>query len=742
MKLNSFTPKALLLLCVFFVINYNSAICQEIIHEGFDNGTTPPDGWIFNISKTTYTSATGSGENPPSLQFNALGQFIETTDFSGANELSFWLKGYSTDVASAFVVKCKVDNNWKIIDSLVNLSHSEKTITIPLPSGASKVRFEYDKSAGNLAFDDVVISYIDSSEYSNPPIFTNSSPIVYFVTDTMASIKFSANKMGRLLYIVSRNDSLPILKNDFLHHENMSKSELFKFGDTLINDTVHVLKFCGLQKNTEYTFYWLLLPINLDTSKAIIYKSTLKTKFDDVDLFFSEVDRGSSNNKAIEFYNPQDEPVCLDNYRISQASNGGGWSKYFIFKSGTYLAPHKTFVILYSKADTAKINKQIADSITSNTVVNYTGNDARGLQRTIDEGLSWEFIDVYGDALNNQVFTIAGIENAASPHSVLRKTKIRKGNPDWKTSAGTDSLNSEWIVMPKDYFYDLGFHYISLAQKVILTSIFSESLEFSVIDTSKLLATLTVKPNTDLADLKIQFGANESTIIESSISNSVNYTSPFNICLKDKNTSDSSIWKIIVLQDSAPRIKKITKDSLNNNQLNVWLNKKIAFHPDNLIPDIKLFQKENLNNVIPCTFEFDSALLKLSIIPESSLIGGSKYILSIDSIYDLYTNKMEPYEYEFISDNVNTNFDNTENYNEINIWPNPFNSLVHIKIKGSNEFYKLSLISLNGKVMMDLIVKNNFIYDLNSLYLSEGVYFIRDNNVKNPLINKFLTKKR
>ena len=43
------------------------------------------------------------------------------------------------------------------------------------------------------------------------------------------------------------------------------------------------------------------------------------------ELFFSEYIEGSSNNKALEIYNGTGSEINLENYRINQSVNGGGW---------------------------------------------------------------------------------------------------------------------------------------------------------------------------------------------------------------------------------------------------------------------------------------------------------------------------------------------------------------------------------------------------------------------------------
>ena len=46
--------------------------------------------------------------------------------------------------------------------------------------------------------------------------------------------------------------------------------------------------------------------------------------------------------------------------------------------------------------------------------------------------------------------------NATQNHTLLRKCDVTQGNDDWTASAGTDAVNSEWIVMPIDDWTDLG----------------------------------------------------------------------------------------------------------------------------------------------------------------------------------------------------------------------------------------------------------------------------------------------
>ena len=44
---------------------------------------------------------------------------------------------------------------------------------------------------------------------------------------------------------------------------------------------------------------------------------------------------------------------------------------------------------------------------------------------------------------------IAGILDATRDHTLIRKNFISSGNTDWLLSSGTDTTNSEWIIMER-----------------------------------------------------------------------------------------------------------------------------------------------------------------------------------------------------------------------------------------------------------------------------------------------------
>jgi len=100
------------------------------------------------------------------------------------------------------------------------------------------------------------------------------------------------------------------------------------------------------------------------------------------DLFFSEYIEGSAQNKALEIFNPTIQPIELDNYRIAQSANGGGWNYWHEFPEDAILEPNDVWVITTDEADDSL--KNVADEILLYpSVVHFNGNDARGLEKNL-----------------------------------------------------------------------------------------------------------------------------------------------------------------------------------------------------------------------------------------------------------------------------------------------------------------------------------------------------------------------
>ena len=183
-------------------------------------------------------------------------------------------------------------------------------------------------------------------------------------------------------------------------------------------------------------------------------------------LFISEYAEGSSNNKYLELYNPTGSPIFLDEYTFGNCSNGCDdlmmsnsitdnvdfWT--FNFPAGSQVAPGGTFIVAHPTAD--PIILAVAD-------MTYTylsnGDDAYVLVNIA--GGDTTVVDIIGDlgADPGSGFAVAGVLNATQNNTLVRKPEVSTGNGgDWAASAGTNEIDTEWIINPSDDWTNLGIH--------------------------------------------------------------------------------------------------------------------------------------------------------------------------------------------------------------------------------------------------------------------------------------------
>ncbi|MBN1990681.1 MAG: chitobiase/beta-hexosaminidase C-terminal domain-containing protein [Bacteroidales bacterium] len=256
--------------------------------------------------------------------------------------------------------------------------------------------------------------------------------------------------------------------------------------------------------NTGYAFEkWTVGGTTLSTSATYVFTAAENVDVTAVfvqqvtDLFFSEYIEGSSNNKAIEIYNPTGASVDLSIYSVKLAPNGGAWNATPQALTGT-LASGEVFVITHAEAG-AEIKAQ---SDLTSTVTYFNGNDALGLFK--DDVL----IDVIGKQGEDPgtAWSVAGITNATVEYTLVRKGSVTSGNTDWAASAGTDADNSEWIVYPQNTFTYLGTHSTSLSSAAEITAFsFAEQVAAATIDATSGTITIEVVYGTDLTGLVSTF---------------------------------------------------------------------------------------------------------------------------------------------------------------------------------------------------------------------------------------------
>jgi len=183
-------------------------------------------------------------------------------------------------------------------------------------------------------------------------------------------------------------------------------------------------------------------------------------------ILFSEYAEGSSYNKYLEIYNYTTEVIDLTNYGFPSCSNGcdeiGEWDYMNLFPDGATLASGDVYVITHPYA-TDPENDYYTPEIALHSDHTFTylsnGDDIFALIN-IETG---DILDVIGDFESGEDpgsgFDVAGVINATKDHTLVRKSSIQTGNEgDWINSAGTNSEDSEWIVLDNETWINLGFH--------------------------------------------------------------------------------------------------------------------------------------------------------------------------------------------------------------------------------------------------------------------------------------------
>ena len=167
-------------------------------------------------------------------------------------------------------------------------------------------------------------------------------------------------------------------------------------------------------------------------------------------LFFSEYAEGSSNNKYLEIYNPTDSDISLDGFALAKVSNApttpGAYESWYPFDEGAVVAAGDVYVIAHGSSDPAIL--AYADEFNGSL---SNGDDGFALVQGGEE--DYVILDMIGTfyADPGSGWDVAGVANATKDHSLIRKSYVNSGNVgDWTTSAGTDTDDSEWIVLEYD----------------------------------------------------------------------------------------------------------------------------------------------------------------------------------------------------------------------------------------------------------------------------------------------------
>ena len=183
-------------------------------------------------------------------------------------------------------------------------------------------------------------------------------------------------------------------------------------------------------------------------------------------LFFSEHSDGGGFNRYFEIYNPTQDTVALDNYAWARVGGNpttpGVYETWNNFAPGAVILPHGVYIVAHVNSDGFILNQ--ADMISQ---LLSNGDDGLALVYGVepaipthpDSGL-YTILDWVGD-WNGDPGTgwdVAGVSEGTANHTLVRKCGIMMGDTSWSNAAGTDPLNSQWIVFGYENWNYLGSH--------------------------------------------------------------------------------------------------------------------------------------------------------------------------------------------------------------------------------------------------------------------------------------------
>jgi len=178
-----------------------AAAAATVVSEGFDgfDTGTRPSGWVFtgcDQNSDTYTTAGNYGAASPSIKLDATGDAITTDTFvnpsAASMVLSVWLRGMATNESSNLAIDEYFGGGWSSVTDIHGLPLTGTVIgDLDLNASTTQVRFTYNKDAGNLGLDDVLIetgattvsTTTGTTTIVTTTIVTTSATIEHFVID-------------------------------------------------------------------------------------------------------------------------------------------------------------------------------------------------------------------------------------------------------------------------------------------------------------------------------------------------------------------------------------------------------------------------------------------------------------------------------------------------------------------------------------------------------------------------------
>jgi len=190
------------------------------------------------------------------------------------------------------------------------------------------------------------------------------------------------------------------------------------------------------------------------------------------ELYFSSYNEGANADYWLEVYNPTNSAISLDNYALGIAFNSadvaGVYDAWRTFTAGATIPARGSGTNYWILARDSADDQPIIDARDQNTAGYMTnGDDGVKLLKKVPgsnnftdgavEGVDFTVLDCIGEWQGDPGagFTVAGVVNGTKSHTLVRKTSVQSGNSNWTAAAGTNTTDSEWIVLAQDSYAQL-----------------------------------------------------------------------------------------------------------------------------------------------------------------------------------------------------------------------------------------------------------------------------------------------
>ena len=400
-------------------------------------------------------------------------------------------------------------------------------------------------------------------------------------------------------------------------------------------------------------------------------------------VFFATYIEGSSNNKGLEIFNATSSTINLDNYRIAQASNGNGWSYYHTFPAGATLAPNMGWVMVTDQVDPTMYDTTLADEVLGYpSLVHFNGDDARAIEYTNDGGSTWMIVDLLGDPDSDpgSAWDVAGVTNATKDHSLYRKANVAAGSLNWATAAGTDSLSSEYVVLAKNDFSQLGNHAYTpvLLDASFLWSNGSTDSTITVMPTTTTTYYVTVSvPNMDCDDYdSVTITVNPMPVVDLGADVTIKWTAG-----------------------------SVNLDAGNVGAMYLWNTGETT--------QIATYDNTNLAN--------NSATTILVTVDLNGCVASDSVVITMQDDVS-----------------IGESFDNAN----VSIYPNPTNGQFDLTVEGINGNFNMQIVNVTGEVVytekLNTAAKSTKSFDISNF--AAGVYYVRLSNNDGIVVKKLIIK--